>query len=132
MMTAGITDHLSTNASPPLSSSAKTIKFVTMMETVRTGKCTGRRDASVNGINPPTCPPLSHSVYKVGRKPRRRSPVSADVIQGLANLLATVRAAKEIARRVVPLNSMLIPTNVPMIHPVLDGHVLQIITGGSE
>jgi len=31
-------------------------------------------------------------------------------------------------RNAMPLNSMLIPTSVPMHHPVLDGHVLQIMT----
>src|SRR5258708_7186622 len=51
---AGIADHLSTKASPPVSSSAKTNKFVRMMQIVRMGKCTGRRDASLNGIIAPT------------------------------------------------------------------------------
>src|SRR5271169_3634460 len=53
-MSAGITDHLSTNPSPPLSSSTKTNKFVRMMPVVTMGKCTGRRDASLRGIKPPT------------------------------------------------------------------------------
>src|SRR5262245_2727523 len=51
-MFAGITDHLTTNASPRLSSRPKTRKFATMILTVTIGKCTGRRDASVNGIRP--------------------------------------------------------------------------------
>src|ERR1700676_5137451 len=56
-MSAGITDHLSTNASPPRSSSTKTNKFVRMMQVVTMGKCTGRRDASLRGIKPPNCFP---------------------------------------------------------------------------
>jgi hypothetical protein len=54
VMVAGIAAHLRTNASPPFSSSPKTRKFTTMMQIVTMGKCTGRREASVNGISPPT------------------------------------------------------------------------------
>ena len=42
-------------------------------------------------------------------------------------MLNDTRAASESISREVPLNNMLIPTSVPMTHPVLDGHVLQII-----
>src|SRR5208283_4249702 len=58
-MLAGISDHLNTNASPPISSITKTITFTTMIPVVTTGKLLGRRDASDNGIMPPT---LSSSV----------------------------------------------------------------------
>jgi hypothetical protein len=40
----------------------------------------------------------------------------------------TLRAARENIKREVPLNSMLIPTRVPIIQGVLIGHVLQIMT----
>jgi len=50
VISAGITDHCFTNASPPASSKAKTTTFVRMIKSVTTGMLTGRRDASPSGI----------------------------------------------------------------------------------
>src|SRR5215472_2227011 len=62
-MSAGIADHLVTKASPWISSSTKTKIFTRMMRIVTTGMCTGRRDASLNGIRPPmVSPPLPLTV----------------------------------------------------------------------
>ena len=54
------------------------------------------------------------------------------LFESYANLLVTLRAARESMRREAPLNSMLIPTSVPITHSVLDGHVLQIMTAEDE
>src|SRR5215467_7040949 len=54
VMFTGIAAHRRTNGSPPFGSRPKTMEFTTMMQIVTMGKCTGRRDASVNGIRPPT------------------------------------------------------------------------------
>src|SRR5215472_15617728 len=52
-MPAGTTDHWTTQASPCSSSCTNTNTFTRMMRMVTTGVCTGRRDASLNGIKPP-------------------------------------------------------------------------------
>src|SRR5215831_10450313 len=84
-MFAGITDHFITNASPPLSSRPKTRKFATMMLTVTIGKCTGRRDASVNGIRPATPSSSNHHMY--GRANRADAKTTnADLLRGLDQL----------------------------------------------
>jgi hypothetical protein len=52
-MLAGTAAQLSTNASPPSNSCTKTNPLITMMSSVVSGKCVGRRDASDNGIMVP-------------------------------------------------------------------------------
>src|SRR5436309_8323612 len=53
-MLAGTAAQLSTNASPPSNSCTKTNPLITIMSSVISGKCAGRRDASDNGIMVPT------------------------------------------------------------------------------
>src|ERR1700683_4409499 len=45
-----------------------------------------------------------------------------------ATVLIRRRAASEIIKRAIPLNSMLIPTSMPSTHAELDGQVRQIMT----
>ena len=62
--------------------------------------------------------PHAHPLILTGRAP----------LELYANLLVTLRAARESMRREVPLNNMLIPTRVPITQGGLNGQVLQIIT----
>src|SRR5438132_8157317 len=50
MILAGITDQRCTNASPPDNSSRNTSALTTMINTVMTGRCDGRRVMSRSGI----------------------------------------------------------------------------------
>src|SRR5580658_8295360 len=79
-MFAGIADHLSTKASPPLSSSAKTRKLMTIRLAVTNGTLTGRRDASVKGINPPT---LSSSIPRDTHQLQRQGSLNPWIISSL-------------------------------------------------
>src|SRR5882724_11795276 len=51
-MSAGWSDHVVTNVSPPTSSIRNTSAFTAMMDAVITGKRLGRREASLSGITP--------------------------------------------------------------------------------
>src|SRR2546425_5295894 len=51
-MSAGMSAHLVTKASPPVSSSRKTKTLTAMMDAVTTGMRFGRREASLRGIRP--------------------------------------------------------------------------------
>lgn len=52
LMSAGVTDHRVTNASPPISSRTNTKTLIRMMSIVTMGVRVGRRDASESGIMP--------------------------------------------------------------------------------
>src|SRR5271165_2054750 len=116
-MSAGTTDHFKTNASPRISSTRNTTTLIEMISAVTTGKCLGRRDASDKGTKVPTVSsPLLARQYgwPLVSESREFYPVHA-------NLARTRRAARDNDRRAAPLNSMLIPTRVPITHSVLDG-----------
>src|SRR5204863_9197666 len=51
-MSAGCSDHVVTNVSPPTSSITNISAFTAMMDAVFTGKRVGRREASPSGITP--------------------------------------------------------------------------------
>src|SRR5215469_4894838 len=60
-MSAGMTDHLCTNDSPPANSNTNTSALSAMIHAVTMGSCVGRREASVSGISiisPPRIQPL--------------------------------------------------------------------------
>ena len=68
-MSAGITDHCFTNASPPVSSNRKTSAFTRIIAVVTAGKRLGRRDASAKGIIPPTpCSSFSRDTHQLQRR----------------------------------------------------------------
>src|ERR1035441_1814669 len=110
-MSAGTTDHFKTNASPCASSPTNAKTLAAMINAVTAGKCVGRRDASDKGTTVPNSSSPRLFFYSVG----------ADRIQ--ATLETMRRAARDNDKRAVPLNSMLIPTKVPITHSVLDGQL---------
>ncbi len=123
-MLAGTAAQLSTNASPPSNSCTKTNPLITIMGRVISGKCAGRRDASDNGMMVPTL--FSRSSKRFDANELLRTSYRYCLDQ--ATLVTTRRAATHSIKRVILLQSLLIPTSVPIIHSVLEGHVLQIIT----
>src|SRR5271169_1854702 len=78
-ISAGITDHFCTNGSPPVSSKTKTNAFTAMIAVVMTGERLGRREASPNGIIPPT---LSSSDRWTAPQARQSAPADILVYAG--------------------------------------------------
>src|SRR5215467_10880965 len=87
-MSAGTADHLITKLSPFTSSNTKTNAFTRMMRMVINGTCTGRRDASLNGIKPPTSSSSVRSPVGVLQgKPEHCTPDFPQVAGGFDPLL---------------------------------------------
>jgi hypothetical protein len=59
MISAGMADHMKTNASPYISSRVKTYTFTAISSSVMTGHRLDRRDASPSGIMAPMLSPFA-------------------------------------------------------------------------
>src|SRR5881394_2421933 len=87
-MSAGCSDHVVTNVSPPASSIRNISAFTAMTDAVITGKRVGRREASLSGITPISTSrwcdvKMRHSslqAWALPDQPRRTAPATVYVL----------------------------------------------------